>query len=501
MTGFDGNGTQGNPPSFIPSSGRHRPAPQSPRLDQPSADPSAQPANAGAGAPPSFPSTTGRHAASAPTYPPSNAPSGTPSMAPSIAPSQSFQPQSFQPQSQSAPQSAPQSIPPRRAPRRSAGSSRNASVSPASAASRMLSGTGPTGSAASAAPAGSWHGGALPGTAQPGAPLQGSGAAPVAVRRRRRALPIVLCTLALLVALLVAAVFGALGWVNGRLNKSDWLTGKADTSGATSWLILGSDERDGSSAPGAGDDTVTGYRTDTILVLTKPKSGPSSLISIPRDSLVQLDGQYMKINAVAQLYGGKQLVGQVEQITGQKIDHVAQIKFGGLESVVDALGGITLCYDQTVNDPQSGLNWKAGCHEADGATALAFSRMRYSDAQGDFGRAARQRQVIGAIMKKALSAGTLANPAVVTATADATLKAITVDNDTNASMLLSMGLAFRDATGDNGISGSLYWTDPGYYVEGVGSSVLLDDTKNLALFSQLAEGTHKAGSVGTLAES
>ncbi|MDD6584943.1 MAG: LCP family protein, partial [Bacteroidales bacterium] len=44
--------------------------------------------------------------------------------------------------------------------------------------------------------------------------------------------------------------------------------------------------------------------------------------------------------------------------------------------------------------------WQAGCHTADGTTALAFARMRYSDPQGDIGRAERQRQVISAIMTK-----------------------------------------------------------------------------------------------------
>ena len=90
----------------------------------------------------------------------------------------------------------------------------------------------------------------------------------------------------------------------------------------------------------------------------------------------------MKINAVAQLYSGKQLVNEVEDITGQKINHVALIQFGGLVKVVDALGGVELCYDQDVDDPYSSLNWTAGCHTVDGNTALAFSRMRYADAQG-----------------------------------------------------------------------------------------------------------------------
>ena len=247
-------------------------------------------------------------------------------------------------------------------------------------------------------------------------------------------------------------------------------------------------------------DNISGFRTDTILVLIKPKSGPSSLISIPRDSLMNVDNQYMKINAVAQIAGKKALVSNVEQITGQKIDHVAQIKFGGLQNVVNALGGIELCYDEDVQDSYSGLNWKAGCHTADGSTALSFSRMRYADARGDFGRNERQRQVISAIVKKASSSGTLTNPSKVVAVSNAAMSALTVDEKTNPYTLLTMALAFKSATGSNGISGSVYWSDPDYYVDGVGSSVLLDDARNTELFNQLADGTHKAGAVGNLAE-
>jgi LCP family protein required for cell wall assembly len=247
-------------------------------------------------------------------------------------------------------------------------------------------------------------------------------------------------------------------------------------------------------------DDISGFRTDTILVLIKPKSGPSSLVSIPRDSLMNVDNQYMKINAVALIAGKKALVSNVEQITGQKIDHVAQIKFGGLQNVVNALGGIELCYDEDVQDSYSGLNWKAGCHTADGSTALSFSRMRYADARGDFGRNERQRQVISAIVKKASSSETLTNPSKIVAVSNAAMSALTVDEKTDPYTLLTMALAFKSATGSNGISGSVYWSDPDYYVDGVGSSVLLDDAKNTELFNQLADGTHKAGTVGNLAE-
>ena len=165
-----------------------------------------------------------------------------------------------------------------------------------------------------------------------------------------------------------------------------------------------------------------------------------------------------------------------------------------------ALGGIELCYDEDVQDSYSGLNWKAGCHTADGSTALSFSRMRYADARGDFGRNERQRQVISAIVKKASSSETLTNPSKIVAVSNAAMSALTVDEKTNPYTLLTMALAFKSATGSNGISGSVYWSDPDYYVDGVGSSVLLDDAKNTELFNQLADGTYKAGTVGNLAE-
>ncbi len=396
-----------NPPSFIPSAGRRsRASSQTPRTITPSSS-SRTPRAAGGndnGIPPSFSPNVNRSAR----------------------------------RSTSA-SSQPQSIPPTQA-RRSSGSSRNAST-PASSVIRS----------------------ATPSRTPVVAMTSGHNSA-IAIRGRgHKVRNGVIGAVILLIAALVLAVFGAWGWVDGKLNKADWLTTAADTPAST-WLILGSDERDGSTNFGGVDD-ISGYRTDTILVLTKPKSGPSSLISIPRDSLMNVDDQYMKINAVAQLVGKKALVGEIEQLTGQKIDHVAQVKFGGLQKVVDALGGVELCYDQDVQDAYSGLNWTAGCHNADGSTALSFSRMRYADATGDFGRNARQRQVISAIVKKASSKETLTNPKTVTTMAEAGLSALTVDGKTTPLTLVNMALAFKDATGSKGISGSVYWSNPDYYVD------------------------------------
>ena len=317
--------------------------------------------------------------------------------------------------------------------------------------------------------------------------------------RRRKPWRIAMIVLVVLLVTLLLVLVGTWRWVDSNLNRAAWLTGSADTEG-TSWLILGSDERNEDGGVGGSAQDVPGARNDTILVLTRASNGSGSLISIPRDSLVKVNDRYMKINAVAEFDGPKALVGEIEALTGEHIDHVAQIRFDGLQQMVDAIGGVELCYDDDVDDPKSGMVWTKGCHQTDGTMALAFSRMRYSDPKGDFGRAERQRQVIGAIIHKTLSPAVLLNPFTLHGVAKASLESIIVDEDTNPYTLISMAFAMRAATGEDGVTGSVYWTDPDYRVQGVGSSVLLDDERNHALFRELVSGTHPAGTVGTLAE-
>lgn len=313
-------------------------------------------------------------------------------------------------------------------------------------------------------------------------------------RKRHRGLRITAATLVILILFLMTLVGSCWFGINNKLNHSQMLTSMPDSQAST-WLILGSDQRDGT--PGADDDgEITGFRTDTILILTQPRHGASSLVSVPRDYLIKEDGEAMKINALAYTSGYKSLTAHIEEITGNKIDHVAIIKFGGLRELVDAIGGVELCYDDDVDDPNSGMIWTSGCHHADGGAALAFSRMRYSDPKGDFGRAERQRQVIGAISKKVMKPSVALNPSSANKVIDAGLDAIVVDEKSNAWTLFRMVMAFRDATGEGGISGSLYWTDPDYYPGGIGSTVLLDDARNTSLFQELEQGSHAPGQVG-----
>lgn len=302
-----------------------------------------------------------------------------------------------------------------------------------------------------------------------------------------RLLLLLLCAILLLAA-------GTYIWANSQLSHMNALTTMADDSART-WLILGSDARDGSFGQTSKD--VPGERTDSIMLLISPRSGPSALISIPRDSYVTYGGSGSKINAIAEEDGWKALTAVVENMTGLKVDHVVKIGFSGLQDVVDAIGGVELCYDRTVSDPFSGLNWKAGCHMADGKTALAFSRMRHGDPMGDLGRARRQRLVIQAVAKKVTSPSFLFSGRMP-ATASAALHSIRVDEHSSPLTLAQMALTFRAATSSGGITGMPVLTSMGEYIDPLGSCVMVDKEQTLDLFGQLQDGTHAPGVVGGL---
>lgn len=298
-------------------------------------------------------------------------------------------------------------------------------------------------------------------------------------KRRRWVTPFVM-----ILAILLAWPIGLALWANGRINHIDALTGAPNTPGTT-YLLAGSDSR----ADGAVADDGEGQRTDTILILHKAPNGQTALVSLPRDTYVDIPGHGPgKLNS-AYAYGGPQLVTQtVEQITGLTIDHYVEIGMGGVVQIVDAVGGIELCLDYDVDDPFSGLVWTAGCHVSDGNTALAFARMRKADPLGDFGRQARQRQVIGAVVSAAATPATLVNPFRQIDLVQAGTDALTVSNGTNILSLGQLGLAFRSATGPGGLMGMPPIANPDYQPGGVGSTVLLDEARLPDFFARLQSG-------------
>src|SRR5262249_1872726 len=167
----------------------------------------------------------------------------------------------------------------------------------------------------------------------------------------------------------------------------------------TNWLIVGSDSREGLT-PEQQNELATGgdvgsSRTDTILLVHVPglgSSNPATLVSIPRDSYVPIPGHGKdKINAAFAMGGAPLLAQTVEQATGLRLDHYAEIGFGGFPALVDALGGVTVCLSEPINDSLAGINLPAGCQKLDGRNALGYVRSRATP-RADLDRMLNQRQ-------------------------------------------------------------------------------------------------------------
>ncbi|MEP6665331.1 MAG: LCP family protein [Nocardioidaceae bacterium] len=188
----------------------------------------------------------------------------------------------------------------------------------------------------------------------------------------------------------------------------------SDTSGTT-YLLVGSDSREGLSKEQKGDlgtGSAAGQRTDTILMLHVPGGGgPNLLLSIPRDSFVDIPSHGQnKINAAYAFGGPELLVQTVEQNTGVRIDDYIEIGFTGFVDIVDAVGGIEVCPKTSVHDPKAGhLRMKKGCQDVDGHTALSYSRSR-AFPLGDITRTEHQREVITQVGSKAASWSTILLP-------------------------------------------------------------------------------------------
>ncbi|HDR7792997.1 TPA: LCP family protein [Bacillus luti] len=156
-------------------------------------------------------------------------------------------------------------------------------------------------------------------------------------------------------------------------------------------------------------------RTDSLMFATvNPKTKKISLMSIPRDSRVQIIGKNKedKINA-AHAYGGEKMaIKTVENFLQVPVDHYLKIDFQGFKGIVDAVGGVTVdvpfdFWERSDIDYDKKIEFKQGQQDLNGEEALAYVRMRKQDPNGDYGRAARQRQLLAAVAQKLNSASTV----------------------------------------------------------------------------------------------
>lgn len=259
----------------------------------------------------------------------------------------------------------------------------------------------------------------------------------------------------------------------------------------TAILLVGSDSRAGLSdaeAQRLGLDTNdVGSRTDTMMVLFVPRDGRSVLISLPRDSYVDIPGYGPnKLNA-AYAFGGPQLLtATVEQNTGLRIDGYAEVGFGGFATVVDAVDGVQLCPTNTIEAEWNYPQINPGCQQMDAKTALWYVRSRHSDAQQDLGRINRQREFMTAILTEVASPATVLNPVRYWKVTMAMAKGMRIGRETSQADSIRILTGLQSVSKD-GLSFVVPIADPNA-TTAAGSSVLWDEEQAKVLFHQLRQG-------------
>lgn len=298
----------------------------------------------------------------------------------------------------------------------------------------------------------------------------------------------------MVLVLLIAGIWVYLEFAINRIDALPEYEGQPAAAEGTNWLIVGSDSRQGldpeeQARLNTGD--AGGQRTDTIMVAHIPDNDTApTLLSLPRDSQVEIPGHgTSKINAAFSIGGAPLLAKTVEQATGLHIDHYAEIGFGGFANVVDAIGGVEMTIPQEMRDTKTGVVIPAGKQTLDGAEALGFVRMRYSEAtpRSDLDRVANQRMFIGALADQIASPGTLLNPFDVIPLLATAPDALTMDTDDHLHHLLGLAWAMRGISGGGVVTTTVPTTS--------GSAENWDEAKSEQLFDALRNDTPVPDSV------
>jgi LCP family protein required for cell wall assembly len=334
----------------------------------------------------------------------------------------------------------------------------------------------------------------------PSGPPRGAGgpgrpATPQLSRRPRQRHPVrkffrvLLILLVLFIVWLIAVP--AYAWTQiARVDAAPSGQRPADQPGKT-FLLVGSDSRAGLSKAEQkrlGTGSTSGQRTDTIILVYLPPGGKSVLISVPRDSYVDIPGNGKnRINAAYAFGGPELLVQTVERNTGLRLDGYMEIGFGGFVNIIDALGGIRMCVPKAIKDRDSNIDLPKGCQNLSGVEALGYVRMRKADPRGDLGRVERQREMLAAVADKAASPATVLNPVRYWNFCMASADAIKLGRDTSLPETLLLAIAMKQISGGNGLTLTVPISSTGASTP-VGSAVLWDSTKSKAMFSDIARG-------------
>lgn len=187
-------------------------------------------------------------------------------------------------------------------------------------------------------------------------------------------------------------------------------------------------------------------RTDTMIVaVLNPEKKKMTVVSLPRDAEVAISGheEYFpsKLNSAYEYGGSATAVKTVQKYLNVPIDFYATINMGGLEKLINAVGGVDV--DPLLTFTYDGQSFEKGKKtHMNGKRALAYVRMRYDDPDGDYGRQARQRQVLTQVAFKGADLTNLINEKFLSTISKQMVTDLSFDD------LVILGSKYRVATHD-----------------------------------------------------
>lgn len=217
--------------------------------------------------------------------------------------------------------------------------------------------------------------------------------------------------------------------------------GSKSFDGAMTILLVGSDSRAGSIL----DDGEVGELNDVNLLLhVSADHQNATVISFPRDLMVPIpscpseDGQPNYYPAMSEqmlntslMYGGLPCVAlTISNLIGMDVPYASLVTFDGVIGVSNAIGGVTVCLTEPIDDPYTGLVLPAGDSTLQGLDALQFLRTRHGVGNGgDVSRISNQQVFMSALVRQLQSADTLGNPVKVYSLAKAGVENMTLSSN------------------------------------------------------------------------
>ena len=162
----------------------------------------------------------------------------------------------------------------------------------------------------------------------------------------------------------------------------------------------------------SGSDTrsqklITGNSDVNILVVVNPQTKQILLLNTPRDYYIPNPAGSGALDKLTHcgVYGIDCSIEALEDLYDVSVDYYAQINFTGFETLIDAIGGVTVY--SNVSFSNGGVSIQVGENYLNGSQALAFARERYQLAAGDNDRGKNQMKVIQAAIEKVTSGPTI----------------------------------------------------------------------------------------------